>query len=136
MGNNTWLRMDGSKGEWAISYHGPGLHDGATMAAEGFTLSKGECGVYSTNRLDVAFLYAATFEHGGKRHKVVVQNRVGPWKVTKYRTKVGGMSAEFWVVPSDEDIRPYGLICRVEDGLGGKTRGGEGGGEGKRKESS
>jgi DNA polymerase II large subunit len=60
----------------------------------------------------VAFKYAETRKQAdGKTYKVVIQNRVNPKtliKIDKVETKVG----EYWISPSEEDIRPYGFCTR------------------------
>merc|ERR1712183_539431 len=100
-------------GEWAVSFHGTGLHNGVSMADEGFVLSRGLCGIYSSPQLEIAFRYAPVFEQEGKLYQVVVQNRVDPSKIKKVRWWETGCG-ELWVVPDEEDIRPYGLILREQ----------------------
>merc|ERR1712137_1306730 len=114
-GDNRWLHEDGIEGEWAVSYHGTGLHKGASIAENGFVWSHGQRGIYSTPHLEVAFKYASVVEHGGKCYQVVVQNRVNPSKVQEVQmSRRRGGRHVLWVVPWEDDIRPYGLILREQ----------------------
>jgi hypothetical protein len=102
--------------EWAVSYHGTTYHNGLSIASEGFKLSKGTRfkhgkGIYSTPEIEVAAQYAEEATVNGKTYKLVVQNRVNPKtvkKVGKDVTKVG----EYWISPTNEDIRPYGFCVK------------------------
>jgi hypothetical protein len=105
-----------AEGEWAVSYQGTSLNNGLSIADEGYKLSKGERflygkGIYSTPDIEIASLYAITVNANGKTYKFVLQNRVNPTnlkKVDKDVTKVG----EYWISPTDEDIRPYGFCVK------------------------
>jgi hypothetical protein len=105
--------------EWAVSYHGTSYHKGLSIAEEGFKLSKGTRflhgkGIYSTPDIEVASLYAVEANVDGKTYKVVMQNRVNTKnveKVPKAETGVG----EYWISPTDDDIRPYGFCVREVD---------------------
>ncbi|EFX82978.1 hypothetical protein DAPPUDRAFT_48507, partial [Daphnia pulex] len=102
--------------EWPVSYHGTSLNNGLSIAEEGFKLSKGTRflhgkGIYSTPDIEVAAHYAVKVKVNGKTYKVVMQNRVNPKnlkKVGKDVTKVG----EYWISPTNEDIRPYGFCVK------------------------
>jgi hypothetical protein len=102
--------------EWPVSYHGTSYHNGLSIASEGFKLSKGTRfkhgkGIYSTPEIEVAAQYAEEATVNGKTYKLVVQNRVNPKtvkKVGKDVTKVG----EYWISPTNEDIRPYGFCVK------------------------
>jgi ubiquitin len=123
--DNTWLLGKGNRPdpfssaeeEWPVSYHGTSYNNGLSIAEEGYRLSqckrfKHGFGIYSTPEIDVAFKYAETRKQAdGKTYKVVIQNRVNPKtliKIDKVETKVG----EYWISPSEEDIRPYGFCTR------------------------
>jgi hypothetical protein len=122
--DDSWLegktpradQYSSAEGEWAVSYHGTSLNNGLSIAEEGFKLSKGERflygkGIYSTPDIEVASLYARTVEVNGKNYKFVVQNRVNPKnvkKITKDITDVG----EYWISPTENDIRPYGFCVK------------------------
>ncbi|XP_046439669.1 uncharacterized protein LOC124190845 [Daphnia pulex] len=105
--------------EWPVSYHGTSYHNGLSIASEGFKLSKGTRfkhgkGIYSTPEIEVAAQYAEEATVNGKIYKVVMQNRVNPKnveKVPKAETGVG----EYWISPTDDDIRPYGFCVREVD---------------------
>ncbi|CAF1163585.1 unnamed protein product [Rotaria sordida] len=114
--NLVWLGKTNNPGEWSVSYHGTGQHQARTIAMDGFDLSKGKRfayghGVYSTPDINVATKYANKFSFKGDDYLVVLQNRVNSTtlvKISADRTGVG----EYWVSPSDKDIRPYGICIR------------------------
>jgi hypothetical protein len=102
--------------EWPVSYHGTSYHNGVSIASEGFKLSKGtrfkhRNGIYSTPEIEVASQYAEEATVNGKIYKVVMQNRVNPKNLEKVPKAVTGVG-EYWISPSDEDIRPYGFCIR------------------------
>ncbi|KAL0207119.1 hypothetical protein P9112_012830 [Eukaryota sp. TZLM1-RC] len=120
---NEWLGTQGLRtksnaNEWPVSYHGTAHNSANTIANDGFNLSKGRRflfghGVYTTPDVEVAALYAPTYEADGRRFKVVLQNRVNPASdrliiISKKKTKVG----EYWVSKDDVDVRPYGLLIK------------------------
>lgn len=103
--------------EWPVSYHGTSYNNGLKIAEEGYRLSKCKrfkhgVGIYSTPDINVALLYAErTKLSNGKTYRVVIQNRNNPEnlvKIDKAETGVG----EYWISPSKDDIRPYGLCTR------------------------
>ena len=122
--DNIWLsgkrarpkENSSADGEWPVSYHGTSLHNGLSIAEEGFKLSKGQRfkfgrGIYSTPDIKVAFLYAETVTLKKKKYKVVMQNRVNPNNLKKISKEETG-DGEYWISPSDEDIRPYGFCVQ------------------------
>lgn len=114
--NQIWLGKSNNTGEWPVSYHGTGKNQAKTIAMDGYDLSKGKRflfgqGVYSTPDINVASKYAKRFSHEGDTYLVVLQNRVNPAtliKLSANQTHVG----EYWISPSDTDIRPYGICIR------------------------
>ncbi|RIA85507.1 hypothetical protein C1645_714984 [Glomus cerebriforme] len=125
-GDTTWLGVSGNRqsltdsvqNEWPVSYHGTARHNCKSIAEEGYLLCKGERflfghGIYSTPNIDVAYLYATEFTHGGNNYKVVFQNRTNPnnlIRVSKERTGAG----EYWISPDEKDLRPYGICIKKE----------------------
>jgi hypothetical protein len=105
-----------AEGEWAVSYHGTSYHNGLSIAEEGFKLSKGKRhkfghGIYTTPDIKVASRFADIIQYNGKIYKIVMQVRVNPKHlqiVCKAETGVG----EFWISPSEDDVRPYGFCIR------------------------
>jgi hypothetical protein len=96
-----------AEGEWPVSYHGTSLNNGLSIAEEGKRLNYGE-GIYSTPDIEVACKYTVSIPMNGKTCKVIMQNRVNPRNVkivSKAETGVG----EYWISPSDDDVRPYGI---------------------------
>ncbi|KAJ3043506.1 hypothetical protein HDV00_004895 [Rhizophlyctis rosea] len=112
--DNTWLGVQGnrtwsSNGEWPVSYHGTGYHQGMSIATEGFNLTKHKRfsyghGVYSSPDITTAFQYASEFYYEGEMYKVVIQNRVNPATLQR--------NGNIWVSPTSDDVRPYGMCIR------------------------
>lgn len=68
-------------------------------------------GIYSTPDIDVASKYATKFTYENQNYSVVFQNRVNPnslTRITKEETGVG----EYWISPSSDDLRPYGICIK------------------------
>jgi hypothetical protein len=105
--------------EWAVSYHGTSYHNGLSIAEEGYKLSQGTRflygkGIYSTPDIEVASLYAITVNANGKTYEFVLQNRVNHKNVIKIDKAETGVG-EYWISPTDDDIRPYGFCVREVD---------------------
>ena len=149
-GGNDWIGADGIRTEtdgkeWPVSYHG-------TMAQyvpdivpneKGQGLKPGSnnvygVGVYSTPFIATAEAYATSFEHDGKRCKVVLQNRLTAKGCHIYASGDSGYPDidhifpeefhlvmikfsdrdEYWITPHSDpkngvyDIRPYGILIK------------------------
>ncbi|CAF1424252.1 unnamed protein product [Rotaria sp. Silwood1] len=114
--NLIWLGHHNKEGEWPVSYHGTGFNQNKTMATDGYNLTKGKRyafghGVYSTPDVSVAEKYAVKFSHEGNQYLVVLQNRVNPEQLVKLPAAETGIG-DYWISPSDKDIRPYGILIR------------------------
>lgn len=115
-GDSVWLGHNDSPGEWPVSYHATGFNHSKTIATDGYDLTKGkqfafDHGVYSTPDIKVAEKYAVKFKYQNEEYLVVLQNRVNPEtlvKISADQTDVG----EYWINPSDKDVRPYGICIR------------------------
>ena len=116
--NDTWLvgtqrrsaPHESAPGEWPVSYHGTSFHNGTGIAEQGYLLSKGVRfaygrGIYSTPNIEVASQYAQRMVHAGVTYIVIIQNRVNPEKVKQ-------VAADYWLVPDEKDIRPYGFCLK------------------------
>ena len=106
----AWLGMNGSPGEWAVTYHG--THEGAFngICKEGIKIGhRNEYGpgVYSASHIEIAEIYATKFSHGGIMYKGVFQNRVNPKDM---EIPIG--QPDFWVCRNEASIRPYGLCVK------------------------
>ena len=120
-GDDKWLgtrgkRVDSSRGEWPVSYHGTAVNVSGNIAQEGYDLSKGKRfrfgrGIYSTPSIEIAAKYAQTFQHKEKRYRLVFQNRVSPADLTMIDVRTTGVG-EYWVQPNQELVRPYGICVR------------------------
>ncbi|EFX82967.1 hypothetical protein DAPPUDRAFT_302123 [Daphnia pulex] len=106
-----------AEGEWPVSYHGTSYHNGLSIAEEGFRFSrctrfKYGYGIYTTPDIKVAYRFADIIQIDGITYRFVVQSRVNPKNVkivSKAETGVG----EYWISPSEDDVRPYGF-CILE----------------------
>ena len=93
--------------------------DHVSIAAEGFQLSKSKRfkfgkGIYSTPDVNIALLYAQTVTFKGERYKLVMQNRINPDNLVKICKDETG-DGEYWISPSERDVRPYGFCVKKVD---------------------
>ena len=59
----------------------------------------------------VAQGFAKTFTANGEEYFVILQNRVNPKNLIKLSNEET-RNGEYWISPSDTDIRPYGLCIK------------------------
>ncbi|KAJ6255869.1 Ubiquitin [Drechslerella dactyloides] len=109
--DDDWLGSSNAPGEWPVSYHGTSKDNAQSIAQVGFKLAKGVHfaygqGIYSSPSHTIAESYAQFFQSGGKRYKVIFQNRVNPANLQKIP------DIDYWISPADADIRPYGLCIK------------------------
>jgi hypothetical protein len=110
--DKTWLGSVGtSPHEWPVSYHGTKSEFADSIAREGYQLDRGVrfaygSGIYSSPQINVAERYATHFDRYNARWKVVFQNRINPARLSMYNSNT------YWVIPGDDDIRPYGLCIK------------------------
>ena len=128
-GDDTWLGMDNSPGEWCVAYHGTSIqfakailetnlkvggaqvHKDCDNINTKCSLKKVGVGVYVTPKVYIADSYS-TFKDSSQKYKCIFMCRVNP---TKFRT-CEDTNKEYWVVnPSEEDIRPYRLLIKKID---------------------
>ncbi|CAF3225596.1 unnamed protein product [Rotaria socialis] len=114
--NLQWLGCNDSEGEWPVSYHGTSAHNNKTIAQDGYALTQERQlaftrGVYSTPDIQLATKYAKRFTYNNEQYLVVFQNRVNPANVVKFKSVSPG-TEDYWVSPSDTDVRPYGICIR------------------------
>lgn len=114
--NLLWIGSNNGVGEWPVSYHGTGDCENKTIAQDGYPLTKGQQfsfprGVYSTPDVSLAERYAKRFTYNNEQYQVIFQNRVNPANINKFQATVAG-TGDYWVSPSDADVRPYGICIR------------------------
>ncbi|XP_003390909.1 PREDICTED: uncharacterized protein LOC100639001 [Amphimedon queenslandica] len=117
--DDKWLECFGLPGEWPVSYHGTKKERAEGIAKTGYDQKKwnkmyyGD-GFYSTPDIAVAAGYATSFPFGGKRYKVVMQNRVNlsPGYTTIIPEEKTLAGAEYYVTPSADDLRAYGICIK------------------------
>ena len=122
-GDDTWLGMKNTKGEWCVAYHGtnikfaksilqtnlrPGsmqVHEDCDNINERCSLKKVGVGIYVSPLVNTAEMYSEECDN----YKCMFMCRINP---TKFRT-CEDTNKEYWVVnPSEEDIRPYRLLIK------------------------
>ncbi|CAF1527791.1 unnamed protein product [Rotaria sp. Silwood1] len=121
--NLSWIGCEHGIGEWPVSYHATGKFENKTMAQNGYALTQGKqysftSGVYSTPDINLAEKYAKNFTYNNEQYIVVFQNRVNPQNLHKLQSDRSG-TGDYWVSPTDTDVRPYGICIRkVENKVG------------------
>ena len=135
-GDDTWMKMEGKKGEWAIAYHGvarkqsniqifyaidnivknnlrAGKNQNYEKAINDNPFTKQQyplCGrgVYVTPYIRTAEAYAGLYYINGKSYYTVLQFRVNPQhlRIAKGRT-------DYWVCEGSRNgVRPYRLLLK------------------------
>ena len=131
-GNNTWLGMNNSPGEWCVAYHGVGVNQapkdvkkvtnliytgsfkkGSRQAHKDcndiyhYSKKVGE-GVYCTPNVSTAEGYAGISDVNGKNYKTVLMVRVKPSAIRQCTC-----IKDYWVVNGTTDeIRPYRILYK------------------------
>ena len=131
-GNNTWIGMDNSKGEWCVAYHGVGRNLNSPdvkkitglIVKGGFEPGKNQAckeypdlnhpgrnvgeGVYCTPKINKAETYSGVSQINDKKYKTVLMVRVKP-DALRYCKK----EPDYWVVNGTTDeIRPYRILYK------------------------
>lgn len=119
--DDSWLgpngiRTEQASAEWPVAYHGTNLMRANQITSEGFKPGP-RCmygkGIYTSPSLEmVEKLYAQEFTHEGKSYKIVLQNRVNPKSLKVIPASQTGVGADYWLSPSGNDVRPYGVLIR------------------------
>lgn len=113
-GNNTWMCLDGRKGEWAVAYHGTKQHalvpiimNGLQAGSRQLYASEVGDGIYCSPDLDgVALAYATMENLDSHAVRFILQCRVRPNAIKKCSR------SGYWVINKGEDIRPYGILVK------------------------
>ena len=135
-GNNEWIGMNNTKGEWCVAYHGVGRSQNSDNVKDitgkifkgGFKAGQNQVhrncsdiyhpgnivgdGVYITPNITIAEGYSGESNINGKSYKTVLMVRVKPSAIRGCTDQ-----KEYWVVNGTTDeIRPYRILYK-------KTRG-------------
>eukprot|EP00933_Yihiella_yeosuensis_P037945 TRINITY_DN31935_c0_g1_i1.p1 TRINITY_DN31935_c0_g1~~TRINITY_DN31935_c0_g1_i1.p1 ORF type:complete len:385 (-),score=64.37 TRINITY_DN31935_c0_g1_i1:121-1275(-) len=125
----AWLGHQDQEGEWAVAYHGTSAFAVQSIARDGIRAGgtggvrqqHGALygpGIYCAPHPECAAFFANTVpvEEEGSAHyfQVVFQCRVRPGSFQRHKDSLG----EFWVVKSEADVRPYGLLLGECDANG------------------
>ena len=133
-GDNTWLGMSNSPGEWCVAYHGVGrgqstkevqkvtnlIYTGSFKKGSGQVhkdcqdinhyYQKVGAGVYCTPSIETAESYSGESEVNGKRYKTVLMVRVKPNAIRQCNCSD---ARDYWVVNGTTDeIRPYRILYK------------------------
>jgi len=131
-GNNNWIGMNNSEGEWCVAYHGVGRFNksdeikniSGAIIKGGFRAGKNQVhkkckdkyhpgktvgeGVYCTPHIATAQSYSGKSIINGKFYHIVLMVRVKPDKIRGCED-----SGDYWVVSgTTEDIRPYRILYK------------------------
>ena len=140
-GDNTWIGMDNSEGEWCVAYHGIGsgepsdkvkditgkIFKGAFKA--GSRQAHSNCpdqfhpgklvgdGVYCTPKISTAEEYAGISDINGKSYKTVFMVRVKPSAIRHCdQCSDSKEPYVYWVVNGTTDeIRPYRILYKCQN---------------------
>ena len=135
-GDDSWMKMEGKEGEWAIAYHGVArnqnnikifsaidnivkfnlkegknqVYEKADNANQYTKLQYPKCGkgVYLTPSIATAEAYAGLFYINNKYYSTVLQFRVNPKHLRIAKTR-----KDYWVCEGSRDgVRPYRLLLK------------------------
>jgi hypothetical protein len=135
-GDNSWMKMEGKDGEWAIAYHGVARHKNNEQIFEAIdsivknNLRQGvnqqyclveninietqnlypKCGkgVYVTPRISTAQAYAGILNINGKGYFTVLQFRVNPLHL-----RIAKGKTDYWICEGSRNgVRPYRLLLK------------------------
>ena len=132
-GDNTWIGMNNSEGEWCVAYHGVGRYQESEKVKNitgliikgkefrpGWAQAHKKCqdqyhpgklvgeGVYCTPTINTAYEYSGVSTINGKDYKTVLMVRVKPDAIRGCED-----SGDYWVVSGTTDeIRPYRILYR------------------------
>ncbi|RHZ79828.1 hypothetical protein Glove_140g14 [Diversispora epigaea] len=113
------------KRKWKFSFHGVAKnHHSHSIADDGYLESKKyqkeyqkthqfnnfSHGIYTTPNIKLASLYAKTFTHNGIKFQMLFQNLVN--SETLVKVPIYHKNVEYWVTPSEFDIRLYSILIR------------------------
>ena len=131
-GDNTWLGMNNSTGEWCVAYHGVARASSPKEVAKitglitqsGFKPSTGgkittdpdlrhpgkKCGlgVYCSPDISYAEGYAGITQFNGENYKCVLMLRINPQKIRQSTT----WPKEYILEPTTNEIRPYRILLK------------------------
>mmetsp|Transcript_106993 Transcript_106993/g.168946 ORF Transcript_106993/g.168946 Transcript_106993/m.168946 type:complete len:142 (+) Transcript_106993:3-428(+) len=111
-GDNTWMSMDGSDGEWAVAYHGTSGRGLAPIVTQGLKAGERQLhssdvgsGIYCSPELSTAQSYCQCVQSQGRSVNFIIQCRVRPEAI-----KVCPKQTAYWVINKSKDMRPYGIL--------------------------
>jgi len=131
-GDNTWIGMNNSKGEWCVAYHGVARREPkeevsritGLIVTSGFKSStwgaatddedkrhpgtKCGLGVYCSPDINYAEDYAGVTEFNQENYKCVLMLRINPEKIRQSSS----WPKEYILEPHTDEIRPYRILLK------------------------
>ena len=113
-GNDDWVKDNGNKNEWAVSYHETKRIFVDSIYKNGYRPGPRHLygdGIYCTPNIETAAEYSERFiGDDGKLYQIVLQNRVRPSAIKKASVKGG--PDDYWYIENGKDIRPYSICVK------------------------
>ena len=125
-GNDDWVKDNGNKNEWAVSYHNTKGIYLKSIVTNGFKIGQSQSykdsndiyhsgqkvgtGIYFNNDLKLMEYFAKlqSFDFYGKKFMAALMVRVKPDKI-----RSPSSSPNFWVLnPTSDEIRPYRILLK------------------------
>jgi len=125
-GNDDWVKDNGNKNEWAVSYHNTKGMFLKPIVTNGFKIGQNQSykdandiyhpgqkvgtGIYFNNNLNLLEYFAdlQSFEFKGKKYMAALMARLKPDKI-----RSPSSSPNFWVLnPTFDEIRPYRILLK------------------------
>ena len=110
--NNVWLGSSNKPGEWPVAYHGTDFEMAKNLFLKNYNNALLEALTFNrahltTQDIRMAEEFAKTINLNGIEIKFVIQSRVRPDKI------VNNHSGTCMLIPSYEDLRPYGICYKI-----------------------
>ena len=134
-GDNTWIGMNNTEGEWCVAYHGVGRYQESdqvkkiTISIINTQFKSGNCqihegcedkyhpgkkvgnGVYCTHNIEAAEQYVGVSEINGKKYKTALMVRVKPDAIRCCNEC--NFAKDYWVINgTNDEIRPYRILYK------------------------
>jgi ubiquitin len=110
--NDIWLGSKNTDQEWPVAFHGTNFDGLKRICLDGFDISKSQRdkygkGHYTTPFITIAEKFATEASVDGVLIKYVIQTRVNPESIIRKNDD------EYWILPNDDDLRPYGICYKI-----------------------
>lgn len=111
--NEVWLGSTDATGEWPVAYHGINPDGMKSIGFDGFDLPKikrfpNAKAHFVTPKMEYAVNHSTEIVIDGVRLKFLIKSRINPQAIIERK------DGNYWFLPSENDLRPYGIIYMVE----------------------